>query len=94
MPDEQTCENCRFMFSDMLTGGPICRRMPPTAIVLKADAHGAQFGLQTTSAHPPIPVSRWCGEWRQKAPATVTVLQSVAMVPLSQRDPEDENPPH
>lgn len=59
-------------------GLTICRRFPPQTFLLRYEAQpgdapmGAQ--MQTTAAFPAMAESGWCGEWRGRETATLTVL--------------------
>jgi hypothetical protein len=72
---DQRCENCRFFLVDGVMA--ICRRNPPMPYLLSIAEAGAAMDMKTVAVWPPAHPLTWCGEWRSKEAATITVLHPV-----------------
>lgn len=72
---DKNCGNCMFASGSDNPPNIICHRNPPSAIVVSASQDGIRTGVQTMGVFPPLMPTEWCGEWRPRGPASVTVLQ-------------------
>lgn len=89
---EENCGGCFFSWPQQ-DSSLLCRRNPPMPVVTKAEDGPKGIVIHTSSVYPPVSAFGWCGRWKQRDPATVTVLQPLSIVPQwPQRDPGDETP--
>ena len=68
---KQECRNCRF--SVVSETGAICRRFPPTPILIPAQRStlGESIPASVTGYYSLIATEGWCGEWAATEPVEI-----------------------
>lgn len=64
----KSCGQCRHYVPDDKGQQGVCRRNPPTVVVLPQRGPGGAVGVAPVGMWPPVMPNQWCGEYAVALP--------------------------